>query len=91
MFWFIVWILLSILVGIYANSKGRFGFGFFLASILLSPIIGFLAALIAVPHEDKIMKNKDLRKCPYCKELIKNEATICKHCHKELDINELLN
>ena len=23
--------------------------------------------------------------CPYCREKIKKTATICKHCHKELD------
>ncbi|MFY9088934.1 zinc ribbon domain-containing protein [Arcobacter aquimarinus] len=91
MFWFIVWIFLSILVGIYANSKGRFGIGFFLVSIILSPLIGFLMALIAVPHEDNIMKNKNLKKCPFCKELVKEDAITCKYCHKDLNIKEITN
>jgi|GEM_PF-3669303 len=24
------------------------------------------------------------RKCPYCAELVKREARVCKHCHREL-------
>lgn len=91
MFWFIVWVLLCILVGIFANSKGRSSIGFFFISLILSPIIGFLIALIVAPHEDEIMKNKNLKKCPYCKELIKEDAIICKHCHKDLNKKEILN
>lgn len=91
MFWFIVWILLCILVGMFANSKGRSGFGFFFVSLILSPVIGFLMALIATPHENEIMKNKNLKKCPYCKELIKEDAVVCKHCHKDLNKKEIVN
>jgi hypothetical protein len=32
----------------------------------------------------KILKNHYLRECPYCAELIKARALICKHCGKEL-------
>jgi uncharacterized membrane-anchored protein len=35
----LIWLILSIVAGAYAQSKNRSGFGWFLLSILLSPII----------------------------------------------------
>jgi len=32
----------------------------------------------------KIMKSHFVKECPYCAELIKSRATVCKHCQKEL-------
>ncbi len=34
---------------------------------------------------NKILANHYLRECPYCAELTKARAKICKHCSKELD------
>ncbi|MCI5120103.1 MAG: zinc ribbon domain-containing protein, partial [Candidatus Electrothrix sp. AUS4] len=31
-----------------------------------------------------ILSNHFLRECPYCAELIKARAKVCKHCSKEL-------
>ena len=33
---------------------------------------------------NKILSNHFLKECPYCAELIKSRALVCKHCHKEL-------
>jgi hypothetical protein len=43
---FFFWLVLSILAGAYANSKKRSGFGWFLISIVLSPIISFIILAI---------------------------------------------
>lgn len=32
----------------------------------------------------QILANNFLKECPYCAELIKNRATVCKHCQKDL-------
>jgi hypothetical protein len=32
-----------------------------------------------------ILTKNFLKECPYCAELIKARATVCKHCHKELE------
>ncbi len=45
----IFWIFLSLLVGLYAHLKGRSGFLFFLLSMLLSPLIALIFALIIGP------------------------------------------
>jgi len=43
----IIWLGVSILVGALASGKGRSGFGWFILSVLLSPIIGAIALVIA--------------------------------------------
>jgi hypothetical protein len=30
------------------------------------------------------LENTTLKQCPYCKELIREDAIICKHCRSEL-------
>jgi hypothetical protein len=84
----ILWLILSILVGAYANSKGRSGIGYFILSMILTPVLGLIIAIIVEPDIDKLVEKAistgKRRKCPYCAELVKNEAKICKHCGKEI-------
>jgi hypothetical protein len=86
--YFVTWIILSILCGVYASGKGKSGFGYFLLSVLLSPLIGFIAALITKEDTAKIEKKEiskgGKRRCPFCAELIKSEAIVCKHCSKDI-------
>jgi hypothetical protein len=86
--WIILWLVLSILVGMYANKKGRSGFGYFLLSLVLSPLLG-LIVVAGIEADSEKLEAKALstgkrRKCPYCAELVRNEARICKHCGKEI-------
>ena len=43
---FFFWVLLAILVAFLANSRGRSGIGYFLLSIICSPILGLLIVLL---------------------------------------------
>ena len=43
---FIIWLLLAVGVGFLAETRGRSGFGFFLLSAVLSPIVGFLVLVV---------------------------------------------
>ncbi|MFC1234438.1 hypothetical protein [Vibrio sp. F74] len=88
MFVVIMWLVFAVLVGVYASNKGRSGVGLFFVSLILSPIIGLIIALIMSPNQDKVEQSSiasgDMKKCPLCAELVRSEASVCKHCSAEL-------
>jgi len=80
--WFILWIFLSILVGVFASSKKRSGVGWFLLSLIISPLIAFVIVLVAGPSQSS------MKKCPKCAEQVKAEATVCRFCRYEFSKEE---
>ena len=76
------YLLLAIAAGIFASSRGRSGFGWFLISLVLSPLISFVFLLVLQNLKEKsLMPSPDTHvKCPDCKELVLKEARVCKHC-----------
>jgi hypothetical protein len=97
------WLALSVAVGIFAANRGRSGFGWFLLSLLLSPILGFIFVAVCQPKrqsEGRIIleaptrtmaalnHDDDTRSCPHCAETIKQAARVCKHC--SLSVEELI-
>ena len=72
---FIFWILFSFAVILLANRFDRSGVGWFLISLVVSPLIAAIF-LVIIGHAGK--------KCPSCAETVKKEATICRHCGYEL-------
>ena len=69
----------GVIVGaIIGESKGRAGEGAVLGG-LLGPI-GWLVVGLGPDYKAA----SESRKCPFCAELVKREATVCKHCGREL-------
>ncbi|MEO5702705.1 MAG: hypothetical protein ABIQ54_02250 [Gammaproteobacteria bacterium] len=79
------WIVGSLIAALIAAYKHRSGLGFMLLSLLLSPIIGILGALLVLPNELSLARRKlikeNSKRCGECAEAIKPEARICRYCH----------
>lgn len=86
--WLIINLLLSFVVAKVASDRGRSFAGFFWLSFLLSFLIGLLVALLSPPITASPVEYVDKRmlvKCPKCAEPILAEASVCKHCQRDVE------
>jgi hypothetical protein len=77
------WFAFAAAVGAYGSSKGRSGFGWFLLSVVISPLLGFIFCAIAddLKHPKEVAPTPETHvKCPDCRELVLHDARKCKHC-----------
>jgi hypothetical protein len=76
---FLIWIIGSIIVAIIASkARKRNGFGWFLLSLLFSPLL-MVVLVLALPKDP----NQKRRQCPYCHSKMPMEASVCATCTRE--------
>jgi hypothetical protein len=68
------WLLCGIVAAMIGRRKGAGCVGF-VVGLILGPI-GIIIALV--------MKG-NRKACPFCKELVNRDATVCPHCQKDID------
>lgn len=87
----LIWGLLVVFVSVWAKNWGRKASNYFWLSFFLSPLVGALVLLIKGKDDSSItqqrISSKEMKRCPYCHELILYEAAVCKFCGKTLEQN----
>lgn len=84
----LLWLVFSVVAGIVAASRGRSGFGYFLLSIFLSPLVGLLLAALMPSLKAASAQTQDTTPrvpCPRCAELIMPTATVCRFCQAPIE------
>jgi RNA polymerase subunit RPABC4/transcription elongation factor Spt4 len=78
------WLVLCGAAASIASDKGRSGMGIFFLSFFLSPLVGFIVALVMEPDQRKIAKAKGMKKCPECRQFVQADARTCPFCRKDI-------
>lgn len=83
----VIWLVCGIIAAIIGTNKGRSGCGWFLVGVLLGPL-GIILALVVAKDTEEVEKRNiqsgEMKKCPFCAELVRKEAVVCKHCGMSL-------
>jgi hypothetical protein len=61
--------------------------------LILFVLIGMFVAIVrpkgnSIKKHDKEAIRSGLRRCPYCAELVRSEAIVCKHCGRDIQPNK---
>lgn len=90
----IFWIFCGLIAGAIYRGKGRSEAIGCVAGFLLGPF-GILLALASgknsvglakqtAKEENKAIARGEMQRCPYCAEVIRADARVCKHCGRDL-------
>ena len=69
---FILWIFCGVIAAMIGARKGEGCMGF---------VIGFLFGPFGILFA--LLSKGNRTSCPYCRELIHHNATVCPHCHRD--------
>lgn len=77
------WFAFAVVVAVAAGSRGRSWLGWFLLSLVISPLLTLILVLVLPSIKDRATPETHVR-CPDCRELVLIGAKVCKHCGAKL-------
>ena len=84
---FILWLIFGGIAASVSHEKGRNAVAGFVIGLLLGPL-GVFMALVESKDQAKLdaraIKSGKMKRCPTCAEMVKAEATKCRHCGEDL-------
>ena len=82
----VVWILIGVVVGLIAASRGRSFIGWGIYALLIWPVA--LVHLLCIGRTERGLERKaraeGRTRCPHCSEYIRREAKVCPCCRKDV-------
>ncbi len=85
----LLWVVFAVIVAVAASGRGRSGFGWFLLSAVISPLLSFILLMVlpkvgaaGLPKDETgaVITPETHVRCPDCRELVRHDARKCKHC-----------
>jgi hypothetical protein len=84
------WFICAVIAAIIASSRGRSGVGWFFLGLLISIFAIILVAILPSKKVAPVVVGGEVAtpethvRCPWCKGLVRKDASVCMHCRKEL-------
>ncbi|MDP9317090.1 MAG: hypothetical protein M3R24_40595 [Chloroflexota bacterium] len=84
-----LWLICGFICMVIAQNKGTGACGGFIVGALLGPL-GIILALVVKPNtqavEYKQLASGEMKKCPFCAELIRADANVCRYCSRDVGV-----